>query len=71
MKKTDLKTILNAVKAQRESPQWTRDGGQFIPHPATWLNQERWEDEVQSSDGMDNLRNLYAEFAKEEANDKN
>ena len=22
---------------------------QFVPHPATWLNQSRWEDEVQSS----------------------
>ena len=22
-----------------------RDNGQFIPHPATWLNQERWDDE--------------------------
>jgi len=26
--------------------QWTKDGGQYIPHPTTWLNQERWEDEV-------------------------
>jgi len=25
--------------------QWTKDGGQFIPHPATWLRQERWTDE--------------------------
>jgi hypothetical protein len=27
------------------SAEWTKDGGQFIPHPATWLNQKRWEDE--------------------------
>ena len=20
----------------------------FIPHPATWLNQERWEDEIKN-----------------------
>lgn len=25
--------------------QWQRDNGQFIPNPATWLNQRRWEDE--------------------------
>ena len=25
--------------------QWKKDGGQFIPHPATWLNQEGWDDE--------------------------
>lgn len=71
LKKTDLKTILSAVEAQRQSPQWTRDDGQFIPHPATWLNQERWDDEVETGDGMDNLRNLYAEFEEEEAHDKN
>lgn len=28
------------------SPDWTKDGGQFIPHPTTWLNGKRWEDEV-------------------------
>lgn len=71
MKKTDLKTILDAVEAQRQSSQWTKDNGQFIPHPATWLNQERWADEVQTGDGMDNLRNLYAEFKREEGHDKN
>ena len=70
MKKTDLKTILDAVEAQRQSSQWTKDNGQFIPHPATWLNQERWADEVQTGDGMDNLRNLYAEFKREEGHDE-
>jgi len=70
IKKTDLKTILDAVEAQRQSLQWTREDGQFIPHPATWLNQERWADEVQPGDGLDNLRNLYAMFKEEEANDK-
>lgn len=30
----------------RASEQWTKDHGQFIPMPATWLNQRRWEDEL-------------------------
>lgn len=38
--------ILSAVAAQRQCAQWTKDGGQFIPYPATWLNQGRWEDEL-------------------------
>lgn len=25
--------------------QWRKDDGQYIPHPATWLNREGWEDE--------------------------
>jgi hypothetical protein len=38
--------IVNALAAQAKSDQWTKDGGQFIPHPTTWLNQHRWEDET-------------------------
>jgi hypothetical protein len=41
-----LPSILTAIEAQKKSAQWMKDGGQFIPNPATWLNQGRWEDEV-------------------------
>ena len=46
--KTDLQTILSAIEAQKKSEQWTKDNGQFIPHPATWLNQGRWQDELET-----------------------
>lgn len=39
--------ILEAVKWQSKCRDWQKEGGQFIPHPATWLNQRRWEDEVE------------------------
>lgn len=38
--------ILSALEKHKRSPQWVKDGGQFIPHPTTWLNQKRWEDEI-------------------------
>ena len=41
-----LGQMLKALEQQKQSDQWTRDGGSFIPHPATWLNQERWTDEL-------------------------
>lgn len=41
-----LDMILKAIERQKASNQWTKDNGQFIPHPATWLNQRRWEDET-------------------------
>jgi hypothetical protein len=41
-----LADILTAIELQKESEQWKKDGGQFIPHPATWLNQGRWADVV-------------------------
>lgn len=42
-----LSEVLAAVEAQKASEQWRKDGGQYIPNPATWINQRRWEDEVQ------------------------
>jgi len=39
-----LEVILVALEAQKASDAWTKDGGQYIPHPATWLNQGRWDD---------------------------
>jgi len=38
--------ILSALELQKQSVQWQKDGGQFIPYPATWLNGERWKDEI-------------------------
>jgi len=43
---TLLTTILTAVEKQKQTEAWQKDKGQFIPYPATWLNQHRWEDEV-------------------------
>lgn len=42
-----LSAILKAIDAQKRTAQWTKDNGEFIPHPSTWLNQARWEDKVQ------------------------
>ncbi|QVW25341.1 phage replication protein [Pseudomonas hormoni] len=38
--------IASGLAKQVVCPDWTKDGGQYIPHPATWLNGKRWEDEV-------------------------
>ena len=32
--------------AMEKSEQWKKDDGQFIPHPTTFLNGERWNDEI-------------------------
>ena len=39
--------ILMAIETAKHSEQWQRDNGQYIPHPATWINGGRWEDEIQ------------------------
>lgn len=41
-----LQTMLEAVEvAKRSRDDWRKDGGQFIPYPASWLNGRMWEDE--------------------------
>ena len=42
-----LPSVLSAIAAQKSTAQWQKEGGQFIPLPATWLRQGRWDDEVQ------------------------
>jgi len=46
-KKPDLHICLEALKWQTRQDQWTREQGKYIPHPATWINQERWQDAPQ------------------------
>ena len=41
-----LTKILTALEVQKQSKNWLKDKGQFIPYPATYLNQRRWEDEL-------------------------
>lgn len=38
--------LVPAVEAQKQCAQWRKNGGEYIPNPATWLNQERWDDKL-------------------------
>lgn len=38
-----LNQMLDTIKWQKDLIQWQNPA--YIPHPSTWLNQERWEDE--------------------------
>ena len=48
-----LAKMLAAVAIQAKSTQWQRDGGQYIPHPSTWLNEGRWNDGEGAAQGGD------------------
>ena len=37
--------IIAVVARARQTSKWLEDNGRFIPNPATWLNQKRWDDE--------------------------
>lgn len=39
--------IMNKLEEFKQSNNWKKDNGQYIPYPTTWLNQKRWEDETE------------------------
>ena len=41
-----MASIMDGLRKWIASDQWTRDNGQFIPYPSTWLHNRRWEDEI-------------------------
>ncbi len=43
--KPSIEMILQKLSEQIKSEQWTKDNGQYIPNPSTWINQGRWDDE--------------------------
>lgn len=48
-----MATCIASVEWWKSQQSWTRDGGKFIPYPATWLNKGHWKDvEDNSSDSI-------------------
>lgn len=41
---TELPAILASVSAKKQTEQWLKEDGLFIPYASTFLNQERWKD---------------------------
>lgn len=37
--------IMETIAWQKASKDWIKEDGKYIPNPATWLNQGRWDDE--------------------------
>jgi hypothetical protein len=44
-KKPRLDDVMFALSWQTNSEQWTKQSGQFIPNPTTYINEGRWKDE--------------------------
>jgi uncharacterized protein YdaU (DUF1376 family) len=41
-----MQAIMAGLQRAKQSREWTKDDGQFIQYPSTWLNQQRWTDET-------------------------
>lgn len=44
-----MQTMSAALKAQMATEEWQRDNGRAIPYPSTWINNRRWEDELEDA----------------------
>jgi len=44
-----IEKILTSIQEYRKTTQW--QDKQYIPHPASWLNAKRWEDEIEDDTG--------------------
>ena len=42
-----MEELVEKVMRLAGSEQWRKDGGRFVPYPATWLRRGGWDDEVE------------------------
>ncbi len=52
--------LMAGLAIQKASDQWRKNGGEFIPHPSSWLNKRRWEDETTAAQSADAEDSLFA-----------
>lgn len=50
-----INVVLAAVARQKDSREWMRRDGQFIPYPATWLRAGQWDDVVEVDPGEEEI----------------
>lgn len=66
--KSLLDAMLSAIAWQSQTEDWVKESGKFIPHPATWLNGRRWEDQPPSIPRMSALTAKNLAHGKEFVN---
>lgn len=49
--------IIKALEIQKDSDQWTKNHGQFIPNPTTYIHQERWLTVNEAEEFQANINN--------------
>lgn len=52
------RVMAEALDRQRQSRDWQREEGRYIPYPASWLNGRRWED---GPDGAASIADPYGD----------
>lgn len=45
--------LVTSITKQKKSLQWSKNGGQYTPHPYTWLNRGGWNDELEYAENIE------------------
>jgi DNA replication protein DnaC len=59
--------IMAALAVQKRSQNWTKENGAFVPYAATWLNDERWTDELRPQNGHHDRRHITDDWDRYKA----
>ena len=54
--KPDIDVVIKSLTMMKKCDQWTKNKGEFIPYPASWLNAEGWNDVIETK----KLNSTYA-----------
>ena len=46
--KPDIDVVIKSLTMMKKCDQWTKNKGEFIPYPASWLNAEGWNDVIET-----------------------
>lgn len=60
----NLPQMLKAIAAFKNLPEWQKEGGRYVPMPAAWLCQQRWQDEPPASTNLGRRELSFAEAAE-------
>ena len=66
-----FKTIMSALENQITFKKWHEIDKQYIPNPTTWINGERWEDEIKEAEGNSQPQEVQPPIYKEWNGDEN
>jgi hypothetical protein len=43
----EVSILISAINRQKESADWKKENGKYIPYPSTWLNAGAWNNEIE------------------------
>jgi hypothetical protein len=68
---TLFRQIMEGLERAKRSRDWIKEGGQYVPYPATWLNAKGWEDEYEEVKSSGNAHRGHQPYTENDGYDWN